>query len=248
MIRSAHNDELWVDAEFNIRPDTADDVVIDEIWVENVYQVIREAVDGRFVVDIGANIGALSILAARGGARTIHAYEPHPEHYRALRRNVLLNGLEDRITCFNEAVSDRAGPMWLNTLGDPNYLSLTSKLASGAAALTEEEQEGAILVQCVTMQTVLERVGRGHDIGMMKMDIEGGEFPVFAVLDDDALKDVAFFTMEFHGKTMSHVPTPAVGWEGAIENVVRVLMNHHQVHTMGSPDRGGQIYARRYGE
>lgn len=47
------------------------------------------------VIDLGANIGAFSFLAAKRGCKRIFAYEP--VIYGALWKNVKLNQLEDRI-------------------------------------------------------------------------------------------------------------------------------------------------------
>jgi hypothetical protein len=47
-------------------------------------------------VDVGANVGAYTLLAGTAGARCV-AFEPVPATFRALRDNVRLNGLQTRV-------------------------------------------------------------------------------------------------------------------------------------------------------
>lgn len=56
--------------------------------------------------DIGANVGLYSLLAARAGVKVV-AFEPEPQNFAVLARNVYLNGLADFIVPLNLAVSDK---------------------------------------------------------------------------------------------------------------------------------------------
>jgi FkbM family methyltransferase len=59
--------------------------------------------EGRFL-DVGANIGLVSIpLAERRGVRCL-AFEPEPRNFRLLRRNIEAHGLAARIETFNLAL------------------------------------------------------------------------------------------------------------------------------------------------
>src|SRR5947207_3356176 len=64
--------------------------------------------EGLTVVDLGANVGAFSVWASRRWpGSTIHAYEPHPDTFAMLVRNVA--GLAN-VVCHQEAVyPDAAG-------------------------------------------------------------------------------------------------------------------------------------------
>jgi len=71
-------------------------------WIERIAS--PEAV----FYDIGANIGAYSLIAASLGARVV-AFEPMPENLRSLHENVGINALEGRITAAPFVVGARAG-------------------------------------------------------------------------------------------------------------------------------------------
>jgi FkbM family methyltransferase len=69
-----------------------------------------DAIKGRSFIDVGANIGTTSIPALlTHGFETAVAIEPEPETVRVLRMNVLLNGLEDRVTVLGVAASNEVG-------------------------------------------------------------------------------------------------------------------------------------------
>lgn len=72
-------------------------------------------------IDVGANIGLYSILFAQHDTiKTVHAFEPSPETFAELRRNIALNGLERRVETHRIAASSRSG---LVTFGVVDSLS-----------------------------------------------------------------------------------------------------------------------------
>lgn len=68
------------------------------------------ALEGALVVEIGANIGSHTVELLKGyGAGAINAIEPDPDNFALLQHNVLANGLRDRVTMLQLALSDRDG-------------------------------------------------------------------------------------------------------------------------------------------
>src|SRR5206468_2274046 len=64
---------------------------------------------GDLFVDVGANVGAYSVLASGAvGSRTI-AFEPGPAAFRSLRRNIRVNDLSGLADCRQVALSDHPG-------------------------------------------------------------------------------------------------------------------------------------------
>lgn len=68
---------------------------------------IREFSAGEVLVDVGANIGLYSILAASRGTR-VFAFEPESQNYALLNRNIFINGFGEKISAYCAALSDRA--------------------------------------------------------------------------------------------------------------------------------------------
>jgi hypothetical protein len=78
-------------------------------WLESVRGWRRGT--GTFV-DIGANMGVISVGMLHGGffERAI-AIEPEPGNFRLLTTNVRQNGLLDRVKCLQFAASDHSGDL-----------------------------------------------------------------------------------------------------------------------------------------
>jgi FkbM family methyltransferase len=136
----------------------------------NVYTGLHEYRDMAFVghylrpgdqfLDVGANVGAYSILAASCQASVI-AYEPVAETFRALDANVRINGFEKRVSAKQMGVGD-----------SPGRLRFTSALdAVNHVAVGSEEGE---LVDVVRLDD--ESMTREHCV--IKIDVEGFEAPV----------------------------------------------------------------------
>ncbi|MBI1884960.1 MAG: FkbM family methyltransferase [Chloroflexi bacterium] len=122
---------------------------------------------GMTVMDVGAHWGYFTLLAARGvgeGGR-VYAFEPHPDNWALLVKNVQTNGYSN-VVAVQKAVADRAGqvPLFLGK-SDAGCNSLYRN------PLTREE---SIPVEVTTLDAFLEREG-GPRVDLIKIDIEGGE-------------------------------------------------------------------------
>jgi FkbM family methyltransferase len=82
------------------------------IWAPDLLDLILGGLRGQpegTYIDVGANIGLTAIPTALNTSCSVHAFEPDPENFAALQLNVLRNGLVDRVTVYNTALSDGAG-------------------------------------------------------------------------------------------------------------------------------------------
>lgn len=107
---------------------------------QNLYCGLHEFQDMSFVlhalrpddlfVDVGANVGSYSILAAGAvGARCI-SFEPHPGTFKHLQDNIRLNGLSGRVTAHNLGLGAARGTLrFTSGLDTVNHV-----LASGEAS------------------------------------------------------------------------------------------------------------------
>lgn len=140
------------------------------------------------VVDIGANIGAFLLdCAFRRPGLTFHAYEPNPESFETLERNMDANGLRDRVTLFNEAVTGRGGTSALWRGG--------GSLAAGVFAADARDEARTIQVPGVPLSTVVERAGH---IALLKIDAEGAEADVLESADAHTLDRIHAIVGEYH--------------------------------------------------
>lgn len=143
----------------------------DELPFTNSYEkeqtiLFRKLVDeGMNVVDIGANIGYYTLLAAElvGEKGKVFAFEPEPSNYDLLLRNVEINGYKN-VTVVRKAVSNETGEssLFLSQKGFGQH-SLYDSAGSG----------GTITVDAVSLDDFFE--GEGYPIDIIKIDIEGAE-------------------------------------------------------------------------
>lgn len=145
-------------------------------------QIFKQVVkDGDTVVDVGANIGYFTLLAARlvGKKGKVYAFEPEPRNYEAMLRNIVLNGY-DNVFAVQKAVSNVTGIAKL-------YLS---KIDVGAHTLREyhdhpqfeESQFGEFVeVGSVTLDEFFQE--KRHPIDVIKMDVEGAEMAALLGMD-----------------------------------------------------------------
>lgn len=133
-------------------------------------------------IDIGANIGLYSLIAARGlpPGRPILAFEPAPDTALRLRANLAFNAGTERVEVIEAALGDQPGDLTLARGG--SNIGGTSAVKPGGAG----EQ---IHVRCLRLPDVLAARGIAR-IGMLKIDIEGFEdralLPVLDVMPPEA--------------------------------------------------------------
>lgn len=124
---------------------------------------------GTNVLDIGANIGYYTLLAARcvTNEGRVVAVEPHPDNYDLLTRNVRINGFNNVIT-IKAAVSDLVGTSQLFVSSRSNWHSLNPK--------HEYRPICSIPVDTLTVDELAENLG--IRFGLIRMDVEGWELNI----------------------------------------------------------------------
>ena len=151
----------------------------DDLIVGNVLRGEYGAIDvrGQVVVDVGAHIGAFSILAAEGGARRVLAFEPGAENFRLLGVNAARH---PAIETAHAAVwrSDRDEPLlaWRASTNARNTGGGTVVAGRAIAGVPVSEGERDD-VAAIALDAILERAGT---VGLLKIDAEGSEYPILA--------------------------------------------------------------------
>lgn len=133
------------------------------------------------VLDVGANTGFYSLLAAHVSRRvTVHAFEPLPRVLQQLRLNVSLNGVGRRVAVSPHAVSDVVGEVELYVPPRDHGLVETS---SSLDANFKESIGAVIPVPGTTLDAHVCAFGL-RNVGMVKIDVEGLEHKVLAGASD----------------------------------------------------------------
>lgn len=217
------------------RDDPSDDhdldyKVVKETWVENVYHIeADDFYDTGVFVDIGANIGAVSLYVdslnhGRDEDKPkikVYAVEPEPHNLEFLKLNIKENPTK-HITVVENAVWHEAKSVQISNRG-------------GNASIYEHPNNaGYTEVQAITIADIFSRFNI-KEADVMKIDIEGAEYDLLINTPDDILKRIKFLTLEFDSCN-----------DGRFGTMVDKLARIFGIQILGSPERGGYIYGKRY--
>jgi FkbM family methyltransferase len=125
-------------------------------------------------VDLGANAGLFSVIAAKqvGATGLVYSIEPGQREQRLLRQNVELNRLTN-VICIDQAVSDSEGEAEFAVSQDGAMNSLAKNSHPGQKIIEWKK------VQLTTLDRLVEQ-HRIANIDFIKMDVEGAEVNVLA--------------------------------------------------------------------
>lgn len=150
-----------------------------EIWHERCYDAVAVDHPG-CVVDVGANVGAFSLYQAIAKhAEHVIAFEPSPQVFTRLAKNIEINGLKN-VRVVNAAVGDQ-----------PGELSFSEGRMSANCRVSET---GSTKVACVRLDDELKDV---PSIDILKIDTEGYEINVLRGASE-TLKKTRRVALELH--------------------------------------------------
>jgi FkbM family methyltransferase len=146
--------------------------VLLERFVDRQYAWLN--VEGKLVLDLGANVGDSALYFIQRGATKVFAYEPLPHFFEQARHNAELNGVTLDLYQTGAAASPEVRDV------DPHNWSLFPSVTGAKVTL---EPIGEILARLPPGELVC------------KVDIEGSEYEVLAVAD---LRRASQWLVEYH--------------------------------------------------
>lgn len=130
------------------------------------------AVPGDIVVDVGGHIGFYSIQQALRMAATgkVLVYEPNPQSFARLLKNVRANNLTN-VLAFNNAVTSRTDTVKLR------IPSVSSEACTIMERGTTTSYNDEVSVQTISLDRIVETHGLSQ-IDLLKIDAEGAEVEI----------------------------------------------------------------------
>ena len=133
----------------------------DAACIEHIFALLArlgfQNFQGKYFLDIGANIGTTSIpvVSERGFAGGF-AVEPEPANFRLLRENIAANGLGETIQCIHAALSDCIGEAEMElcpvNLGDHRLRPRDPTMQDG---IYREQQRALVTVPTTTFDALV---------------------------------------------------------------------------------------------
>jgi FkbM family methyltransferase len=141
------------------------------------------------VIDIGANIGAFAVYAAKQASRgRVLAFEPASDNYELLARNAALNRLSN-LTPVRAAVAGQTGSL---TLYRASGSGAHSTMAGHLFVTTGTESVEALSLDDVFLRYRIDRCN------LLKLNCEGAEFEILYSAPDAVLARIDRIAMEYH--------------------------------------------------
>lgn len=154
---------------FLIRKNTIDFKLANSAYEISVFKHFNKLLpEHDLFIDIGANIGTYSIVAAKTGLNTL-AFEPVKANFESLVKNISLNNLKDLITPYLIGLSDKSGTFKFN------YYPLKPG-ASSIHPLKNKGEQIDVKIE-VFDQLNLDQMNTADNI-LIKIDVEGMEMDV----------------------------------------------------------------------
>ncbi|HEV3039162.1 MAG TPA: FkbM family methyltransferase [Candidatus Angelobacter sp.] len=192
---------------------------------------------GSVTYDVGANVGFLTIVAARlaGSSGQVFAFEPLPQNFRQLERNARLNGF-DHVKAKNVALANRDGSAVFLVSRSPTW----GKLASVSGETAEEIGKAEVAVRRLDSVVQADCLPLPN---LIKIDVEGAETEVL----DGALATIQkarpILLIELHGtnaaiaqklNALNYYPT-------VVGSTKSMIDSHWNVHIVAFPERCPEI-------
>jgi FkbM family methyltransferase len=140
---------------------------------EPALTALLSSLEGGTFVDVGANVGFISVRAARrlGRRGRVIAIEPHPVRFQYLQRNLRLNRVSDAsaVACALGAIEAEASLYDVDPSLGPRPRDATLLQATAGRAFK---------VRVRTLDSVLADAGSPADVRLVKIDVEGYEAEV----------------------------------------------------------------------
>ncbi len=172
---------------------------------------------GSVVFDVGAQSGVVSIyLAKKYPDIKIYAFEPMPQNFTRLQRNIKANGVDDSVTAINKAVTSDGRDVTIT--GDMN-------MNAGGANIYDNNGHNKYKIGSVQLSAWMATNNIDH-VDLLKLDCEGAEFEI--ILDDNMLERSSILRGEVH---------PDFGDMEAIEKVITEQCDDYSMVILGTNRR-----------
>lgn len=141
-------------------------LLLDGVWEEYETELFQKSIRlADIVVDIGANIGYHTVIAAGlvGKKGHVYAFEPDPHNFQLLTKSVTSNNFQN-VTLINKALADKKGKSKLFLSNEDNHGDLR--------IFDSKDKRRSIPIEQTTLDDYF---GKKQKINVIKMDVQGAE-------------------------------------------------------------------------
>jgi len=159
--------------------------IYNEVIVDNSYNLTKEELKDRVVIDVGANIGTFSLLAASLGAKKVIGIEPVNTTFGYFISNIMRSGLSNIVALKNVVTSHHGSNYQISdnhtNLGHNSLYNITGSSES---------------VTSISLANILKMVD-GNNI-LLKLDCEGAEYDIILDATHEEMNRINEIVLEIH--------------------------------------------------
>lgn len=127
-------------------------------------KLLEQAKGSKIILDVGANVGEISLRLALDKSATVYSFEPDPVNFQRLTTNLQLNKFQNIIP-INKGLGSKSGTELLHTETINNR---------GRNKITDTPKENSVNIDIITIDGLVaqEKISK---IDFIKIDVEGYE-------------------------------------------------------------------------
>lgn len=198
----------------------------EEILKARIYKPYLEDKKDAVVLDIGGNIGMFSLYAAKY-AKQVYTLEPSPEHCSLIRHMLDFNKITN-VKLLENALYIANGTYEF-------YTPENNKTMWSLHAAVNDGKSPPQPVTAITLDTLFTMEDIEH-VDLMKADIEGSEYEVFA---SEGFRKVA--------AKIDTIVTEVHSWAGRNRNQINESFKQNGFKVLGIPNDADIVVATRLG-
>jgi len=168
-----------------VRAKTTDRGIVTSVMLLDEYKIEKTRFSkNATIIDIGGQIGVFSIFASKKASK-VYVFEPTEKNFQMLKNNIKINKLQNKISAFKYAVSDKKKAIKI-------YLSEDN--TGGHSAYGNGKYEK---VEAVSLESVFEK-NKIEKCELLKLDAEGSEYDILYSLPPKYFARIIHIYMEYH--------------------------------------------------
>ena len=198
-----------------------------EIFIKHNYKF--DFSKSPYIIDGGANIGLAVLYFKRFYPDSkIVAFEPNPESFEYLKKNVESNNLQN-VELHNAALGSESGNILFYTSTDMPSADI------GASAIRQHvdfhhSHKGKIIevsVPCLQLSSFINKT-----VNLLKLDVEGSESRIIREVNEN-FSMVENSIMEFH----YHIDNP----DNSLADILKVMENNHHIYFLSAIGKSTEV-------
>jgi FkbM family methyltransferase len=147
-------------------------------WAPEIRNEINSLlIGGGTYIDIGSNIGLILIPIAKKNNIACYGFEPEPENFELLQKNIIDNGVSGNVKIFNVALYNKECSLEMEISTDNYGDHRIKRTKEDMPYLYSENIRKTVSVKAVTLDSIFKEEKFKRPV-IVKMDVQGAEVAV----------------------------------------------------------------------